>query len=331
MIDDYTWRAMRDQLSTVAALPQDAEAAGKHPPADDFGGAHIILSGDFKQLPPATSRPPFIAEDAEVMRQFDFRVLRENRRLVASGAQDTQQDLEAFHDVLEDVAWNRVSREVRSFFVEAYVRGAEETQRSVRFEGSTACFTKRKYRDGWNRGVLERSALRYQRGLKVKAVFATRGTESQWIREPAAAEIRRTVRSQCLQVLRLAGQWLEDPPVANEQAPHCMRMMLVANIDVPHGFANGASGRILQWHPEGNDGRRQRKSTRANVPGVQVRFIHEEAYKSDRNHFLPNVDFMDIQPRKETVATAKGQPSMLQLPFQPAYALTIHKTQARER
>ena len=110
--------------------------------------------------------------------------------------------------------------------------------------------------------------------------------------------------------------------------PHCMRVMLVANIDVGGGFANGAQGRISQWFPEeGVDGRRHR-SCRANVPEVQARFYHEASFVSQKPHFLSCVDFMDIVPRKETVATAKGQPSMLQLPFQPAYALTIHKVQA---
>ena len=37
--------------------------------------------------------------------------------------------------------------------------------------------------------------------------------------------------------------------------PHCMRAMLVANIDVPNGFANGASGRIVHWGPEDAEAR----------------------------------------------------------------------------
>ena len=38
--------------------------------------------GDFKQLPPATSKAPFIVVPWVVQR-FDFRVLRQNRRIVA--------------------------------------------------------------------------------------------------------------------------------------------------------------------------------------------------------------------------------------------------------
>ena len=67
---------------------------------------------------------------------------------------------------------------------------------------------------------------------------------------------------------------------------------------------------------------------RANVPELQARFYHEASYHSNKKYFLPQVDFLDIEPRKEVVATAKGKPSMLQLTIQPAYCLTIHKVQA---
>ena len=124
--------------------------------------------------------------------------------------------MESFHDTLEDIAAGRTSSEVRKFFTEAYVRGALKTQENVGFEESMACFTKRRYRDGWNRKVLERSGKLHERSLRVKAVFAVRGTDKKWIREEAANGIRRTVRSQCLVNLRLAGQWLEDPPISRD-------------------------------------------------------------------------------------------------------------------
>ena len=66
----------------------------------------------------------------------------------------------------------------------------------------------------------------------------------------------------------------------------------------------------------------------ANVPGVQARFYTDAAWTSQKKHFLPEVDFIDSQPRRETVATARGKPTMLQLTLQPAYALTIHKIQS---
>ena len=84
MIDDGAWLAMKDQLTTVGALTLPQQGSRAHPSADDMGRAHIILSGDYKQLPPATSRPPLIAADLSVLERFDFRVLRENRRLTPS-------------------------------------------------------------------------------------------------------------------------------------------------------------------------------------------------------------------------------------------------------
>ena len=141
-------------------------------------------------------------------------MLRENRRLTPSSEPARQEDLEQFHQTLEDIALSRETLAVQQFLVDAYVRGAGTTQANVDFEDNTACFTKRRYRDGWNKRVLQRSAKKHGRALRVKAVFATRGTENQWIQESAAAEIKRTVRSQSLVTLRLAGQWPQDPPIA---------------------------------------------------------------------------------------------------------------------
>ena len=39
-------------------------------------------------------------------------------------------------------------------------------------------------------------------------------------------------------------------------------------------------------------------------------------------------DHMDIGVRQETLITMPGQPVLVQLPLIPAYALTVHKTQA---
>ena len=42
---------------------------------------------------------------------------------------------------------------------------------------------------------------------------------------------------------------------------------------------------------------------------------------------MPDMDFMDLGARQETLNT-RGEPILLQLPLVPAYALTVHKTQA---
>ena len=42
---------------------------------------------------------------------------------------------------------------------------------------------------------------------------------------------------------------------------------------------------------------------------------------------FPDIDHLDLQVRQESLK-ARGEPCMLQLCVVPAYALTIHKTQA---
>ena len=67
---------------------------------------------------------------------------------------------------------------------------------------------------------------------------------------------------------------------------------------------------------------------RASAPGVQACFYYEASYQSASQYFIPNIDFIDMEPRKEVIPSARGKPSMPQLPFQPAYCSTIHKVQA---
>ena len=46
---------------------------------------------------------------------------------------------------------------------------------------------------------------------------------------------------------------------------------------------------------------------------------------------LPEVHFLDVTVRQETLAGVRGDPVILQLPLVPCYALTVHKTQAYNR
>ena len=111
-----------------------------------------------RQLPPATSNAPFIA-DTRFIHAFDFRVLRQNRRVI-SGDADRQEELDEFHEVLNDIAWCRETERARRFIVQAYVRGgvvgcAERAE----LEGSTAVFPKRRYRDRYNRIIVRRVGI----------------------------------------------------------------------------------------------------------------------------------------------------------------------------
>ena len=76
-----------------------------------------------------------------VVEQFDFRVLRENRRAVGEGTEE-------FHRVLADVSWGEATQRVRDFVVNAYVRGASiGCANRTELEGNTNVFTKRRCRN----------------------------------------------------------------------------------------------------------------------------------------------------------------------------------------
>ena len=72
-----------------------------------------------------------------VQTRFDFRVLRENRRVVQD--ESRQEEIEAFHEVLTDISLCRCTHAVRRFLVNAYVKGATigSAERSP-LEGNTA-------------------------------------------------------------------------------------------------------------------------------------------------------------------------------------------------
>ena len=56
-----------------------------------------------------------------------------------------------------------------------------------------------------------------------------------------------------------------------------------------------------------------------------VRFAKEGSVK--KAELFPDIDTLDIMARQETLKI-RGEPQMIQLPVVPAYALTVHKTQA---
>ena len=63
------------------------------------------------------------------------------------------------------------------------------------------------------------------------------------------------------------------------------------------------------------------------VSGAHVLFAQNKTKTNKRGTFLPDIDMIDCAVRQENIH-ARGDPIMLQLPLVPAYALTVHKTQA---
>ena len=69
----------------------------------------------------AQGKAPFIV--LPMVHSFDFRVLRQNRRVVQEEAR--RQEIENFHNVLTDISYCECTPAVRAFIVNAYVRGAQ--------------------------------------------------------------------------------------------------------------------------------------------------------------------------------------------------------------
>ena len=209
--------------------------------SDLLGSIAFILFGDLKQLPPATSQAPFVV--LPIIQSFDFRVLRQNRRVVLD--EGRKLELDNFHEVLADISFGKASNAVRKFIVDSYVRGAAiRRPENVEFEGSTAVFTKRRYRDKWNRTVTRRVSKKHNHSIKIKAKVRSRGTRGQnWYSESRVQFIRKKARTQSLWNLHLAGDWhhsVETVPTGSR--PHLMRCMLISNLAVEQRFANGTTG-----------------------------------------------------------------------------------------
>ena len=71
--------------------------------------------------------------------------------------------MNTFHEVLSDISWGEASDVVRDFITAAFVRGGTcGVAQNCEYDGSTAIFTKRRYRDSWiviGQGVLGRRGI----------------------------------------------------------------------------------------------------------------------------------------------------------------------------
>ena len=112
MLDVDIW----DAMSKILSIADHSRNYGFKKEADEYGSVHVILFGDFKQLPPATSKPPFIALP-RVHLNFEFRVLRQNRRVVTDASR--KNEIEMFHGVLHDISYGIVSQRVKDFLIQA--------------------------------------------------------------------------------------------------------------------------------------------------------------------------------------------------------------------
>ena len=65
--------------------------------------------------------------------------------------------IQEFHTVLSDVSYGHCTESVKKFIVQSYVRGARfGSTESCPLEKVTSVFTKRRYRDAWNRALMRK-------------------------------------------------------------------------------------------------------------------------------------------------------------------------------
>ena len=148
-------------ITDILSLSSDVRKHGKS--TDCYGPVHFGLFGDFKQLPPASSRAPFVRMPSFAC-DFEFRCLRENRRVVREVGRE--EEIQNFHEVLTDISQGKASERVREFMIDAYVRGRAFTiAEEVPVEGSTTVVTRRRYRDKWNRKVVRIAFLLITNGM----------------------------------------------------------------------------------------------------------------------------------------------------------------------
>ena len=321
MVDTDCWW----QLESIFETLRKARGVIGTNVQDCFGDVHVLLFGDFKQLPPATGQPPFIVLHP-VHQNFDFEELVENRRVTEDPNRTAE--LENFHAVLSDISLGEASQRAEEFVIQAYVAGAGMKASTVEFEGHTAVFAKRRYKDdqcGWNSLITRRLAKRSNHSLRITGQCRAKGTRGQFYQKARVKAIRKRTRSAAPWNLHLAGDWngecVQRDPSA---APHLMRVMLVSNLDVENKKANGSQGRLLHWWPASVDGR---KPLEAGFPNLHVRFVDECAYRA-RGELRHVSDYIDVPARENTLTGRDCKTVLHQVPISPAYALTIHKVQS---
>ena len=240
---------MWEAMTKILGIADHARHRGFRPESDEYGSCHLVLFGDFKQLPPATSKPPFIALPRVHGGAFDFRVLRQNRRVISDVAR--RKEIENFHGILHDVAHGISSERVRMFLIQAYVRGAQRgCAEDAPFEGVTSVFAKRRYRDAYNRTIVKRIGKTHNHSLKVKARVRPRGQRGGgFYGEKKVAYLRRKCKTQNLWLLQLAGDFhtsYETEEIVDPTKQHMMRAMLSANLAVDARFVVVAAAAVLE-------------------------------------------------------------------------------------
>ena len=200
-----------------------------------WGYRDIIFSGDIRQLCPASGGRPFWSR-ATFHKFFEVFRLREDRR--------HERDL-YMQGIKEKIAWGglpleaaptcnqqwQVDEAVKTFILEGFLRGWGMTGENVDLDVGTALFPRRADVTRWNNACVAQIDNRY--GTACQAVNVT------------GFDPRGEGRHTPIDKVNLAG--IQTPKVLQLRTceAHRMRVMLLMNLDVSHGWANGTRARLL--------------------------------------------------------------------------------------
>ena len=152
--------------------PLRLELRKPHAKWGGLGFRDIVLLGDLCQLPPASGVPP-VAHTNDFQNRFEFFGLKENRRQEKDNAYAMLLDRIRRGGFVDGHEWSGICVEhyneerdiidddVQEYFVQAYVRGWNHTDKNVDPDNGVVMCSYRRGRDKWNQDIVEQLEERY--------------------------------------------------------------------------------------------------------------------------------------------------------------------------
>ena len=293
-----------------------------------WGYRDVIFCGDVRQLPPASGRQPFWSTQT-FQRLVEIFCLREDRR--------HERDLE-MQAIKEKFAWGGtlppknatpqhewpVDRDVFDFVAEGYLRGWGLTGHNIDLDVGTALFPRRPDVRRWNEACVKQIEQKFGdscEGVDIHGYDPRHGREKQ---ETGKAHLSGIQTPWTLQ-LRTCPQ-------------HRQRVMLLHNLDVANGWANGTRARLLprsswtgaarplQKNVDGSWSAHQVKlSDTQKYPDFNVRVVKDEDATLAKTMRYDDTDCQVVPVRIDTGSHWSQEWAQVQLVL--ANALTGHKAQ----
>ena len=200
-----------------------------------LGFRDLILCGDIRQLPPASGQQPFWGT-ATFQKMFEIFRLREDRRHERDLPMQSIKELLAWggtrpHDDIDvDKEWP-VHDDLFDFFVNGYLRGWGMTGKTVDLDIGTALFPRRADVKRWNQTCIAKIEASY---ANVCEAVDIHGFDPRSRSDKPHPDRRDLAGLQFLELLPL-----------RTSPEHRMRLILLQNLDVANGWANGTRLRLL--------------------------------------------------------------------------------------